>query len=80
MKRLALLAVTAFMAMVLSACGDNAEKRAEDNAATTVEQSQDQLNGAAKDADSKLQGSDSGVVIPPNNATEQQQPVDQTGQ
>ncbi|MDP1601976.1 MAG: hypothetical protein Q8M03_01800 [Legionella sp.] len=40
MKRLALLAVSAFMALLLSACGDNAEKKAEDNAATAVEQPQ----------------------------------------
>ncbi|WED43732.1 hypothetical protein [Legionella cardiaca] len=41
MKRLALLAVTAFMAVLLSACGESAEKKAENNATTTVEQ-QDQ--------------------------------------
>lgn len=40
MKRLALLAVTACLAVLLSACGDKAEKKAEDNAATTVEQTQ----------------------------------------
>ncbi|KTD12178.1 hypothetical protein [Legionella jamestowniensis] len=38
MKRLALLAVTAFLAVILSACGDNAEKKAENNATTTMEQ------------------------------------------
>ncbi|WP_156812550.1 hypothetical protein [Legionella tunisiensis] len=38
MKRLALLAVTACLAVLLSACGDKAEKKAENNAATTVEQ------------------------------------------
>lgn len=38
MKRLALLAVTAFMAVLLAACGDNAEKKVETNAASTVEQ------------------------------------------
>ncbi|CEK11298.1 hypothetical protein [Legionella hackeliae] len=37
MKRLALLAVTAFLAVILSACGENAEKKAENNATTTVE-------------------------------------------
>lgn len=41
MKRLALLALSAFIAVTLSACGDHAEKKAESNAATTVEQ-QDQ--------------------------------------
>ncbi|KTC86421.1 hypothetical protein [Legionella brunensis] len=45
MKRLALLAVTAFVAVLLSACGENAEKKAENNAATTVEQ-QDQSKPA----------------------------------
>lgn len=65
MKRLALLAVTAFMAVLLSACGDNAEKKVETKATTTVEQ-QDQLNGAAKDADSKLQGSE---TTPPVTTT-----------
>ncbi|MDX1836586.1 hypothetical protein DIZ81_00800 [Legionella taurinensis] len=38
MKRLALLAVSSFLAVLLTACGDNAEKKAEDNAATNVEQ------------------------------------------
>lgn len=47
MKRLALLAVTAFMALVLSACGDNAEKKMEDQAATT-EHSQDAAPAAAE--------------------------------
>ncbi|ASQ45351.1 hypothetical protein [Legionella clemsonensis] len=41
MKRLALLAVTAFLAVILSACGENAERKAENNATTTMEQ-QDQ--------------------------------------
>lgn len=57
MKRLALLVVSACMALVLSACGDNAEKKVDTNAANTVEQtdqSNTQLNDAAKDADSKL--------------------------
>ena len=47
MKRLALLAITAFMAVVLSACGDNAEKKVE-NGATSTQQSQDSLGDAAK--------------------------------
>lgn len=38
MKRLALLAVSSFLAVLLTACGDNAEKKAEDNAAANVEQ------------------------------------------
>ncbi|KTD25018.1 Uncharacterised protein [Legionella lansingensis] len=42
MKRLAFLAVTAFLAVLLSACGESAEKKAEDGAATTVEQQQQQ--------------------------------------
>jgi len=57
MKRLALLVVSACMALVLSACGDNAEKKVEDSSAATVEQtdqSNNQLNDAAKDADGKL--------------------------
>ena len=78
MKRLALLAVTALMAVLLSACGDNAEKKAETNA-TTVEQ-QDQLNGAAKDADSKLQGSDSNATITPTPTTPSDAPADASSQ
>jgi PBP1b-binding outer membrane lipoprotein LpoB len=37
MKRLALLAVTVFLAVLLFACGDKAEKKVEDNA-TIAEQ------------------------------------------
>lgn len=47
MKRLALLAVTAFMAVVLSACGDNAEKKMEDQAAP-AEQTQEAAPAAAE--------------------------------
>ena len=41
MKRLALLAASACMAVALAGCGDNAEKKVEDNA-TTIEQTQPQ--------------------------------------
>lgn len=41
MKRLALLAVTAFLAVMLSACGDNAEKKMEEGAPTATEQPKD---------------------------------------
>ena len=47
MKRLALLAITAFMAVVLSACGESAEKKVE-TGATSTQQSQDSLGDAAK--------------------------------
>lgn len=38
MKRLALLAATAFMAMVISACGESAEKKAETGAPSPAQQ------------------------------------------
>lgn len=38
MKRLALLAVTAFVAVLISACGENAEKKAETGATNSVQQ------------------------------------------
>lgn len=38
MKRLALLVITGFLAVVLSACGEKAEKKAESGAATAVQQ------------------------------------------
>jgi PBP1b-binding outer membrane lipoprotein LpoB len=49
MKRLALLAATAFMALLLSACGDNAEKKAEDKAATEVQQENVKADDVKKD-------------------------------
>lgn len=49
MKRLALLAVAAFMAVVLSACGEDAQRRQ-----NSIQQNQSGLSDAAKDADSKL--------------------------
>lgn len=60
MKRLALLAVTAFMAVILSACGENAEKKAEDNAATTVEQQQPQDQGTTGATDTSKPAEQSG--------------------
>ena len=72
MKRVALLAVTAFMAVVLSACGERAEKRVETTA--PVQQSQDSLGEAAKDADSKLQpGAATGT---PGSETEATHPAE----
>lgn len=44
MKRLALLTITACLAVVLSACGQSAEKK-EENGATSTVQSQDTGNG-----------------------------------
>jgi uncharacterized lipoprotein YehR (DUF1307 family) len=62
MKRLALLAVAAFMAVLLSACGENAEKKT-----NSIQQNQSGLSDAAKDADSKLHqnSTDTGVTPAP---------------
>ncbi|MDI9819146.1 MULTISPECIES: hypothetical protein [unclassified Legionella] len=49
MKRLALLAITAIVAVSLSACGDRAEHKAENEAATTVEH-QDHNAASGSDA------------------------------
>lgn len=38
MKRLALLTFTAFLAVVLSACGPQSEKKVEENATVTTDQ------------------------------------------
>jgi ABC-type enterochelin transport system substrate-binding protein len=38
MKRLALLAVTAFVAVLISACGENAERKSETGATNAVQQ------------------------------------------
>lgn len=40
MKRLALLVITGFLAVVLSACGERAEKKAETGAAVQQNQAQ----------------------------------------
>ncbi|KTD16519.1 hypothetical protein [Legionella jordanis] len=45
MKRIALLAVTAALAVLISACGNQSEKKAENGAATTTEQTQGQNTG-----------------------------------
>lgn len=72
MKRLALLAVTAVMALLLSACGDNAEKKVEGQAAAQTEQSTDaqQLDNANKDVNKELNdSSDAGTTPAATEAT-----------
>lgn len=78
MKRLALLAVTAFMAVILSACGESAQKKAENNATSSTQQSQDSLGDAAKDADSKLQQGSGTDASSTSGSTSQ--PATQSGQ
>lgn len=51
MKRLALLVITALVALTLTACGDNAEKKVESKAADTLEQTS---TPEAKPADATL--------------------------
>lgn len=53
MNRMALIALSSVLALSLSACGEAAKK--EDKPATAVEQTSEKLEGAAKDADAKLQ-------------------------
>ena len=52
MKRFALLAVAAVMSFLLVACGDNAEKKVEKTAETTVEQTDVQATDNVKADDS----------------------------
>ena len=54
MKRLALLTVTAFMAVILTACGENAQKKAE-TSATTSTQSHDATGAAGTSTPSTTQ-------------------------
>lgn len=50
MKRLALLAITACLAVVLSACGESMEKKEENKATTTVQPQDTSTNlGAPND-------------------------------
>jgi hypothetical protein len=51
MKRLALLTITAFLAVVLSACGEHAEKKAEDGAAANAPASQENTGTQAAPGD-----------------------------
>lgn len=62
MKRLALLAITGFLAVVLSACGESAEKKAEDNAAV---QSQENTGAAPAQPGAETNGAAAGA---PNDA------------
>ncbi|MGQ3892377.1 hypothetical protein [Legionella sp. CNM-4043-24] len=64
MKRLALLVVTAVMALVLSACGDNAEKKVEGQAAAQTEESNTQLDNANKDVNKELNDSSDATTTP----------------
>jgi flagellum-specific peptidoglycan hydrolase FlgJ len=58
MKRLALLVATAFIAFLLSACGDKSEKKVETKATNEMEQSKSQLNDANKEVNSELKSSE----------------------
>ncbi|WP_028387802.1 hypothetical protein [Legionella fairfieldensis] len=75
MKRLALLAVAACMAVILSACGENTQRKVEDSSMTGTQQ-QDSLGNAVKDTDSKLQPGATDTSGSPANPN----PPSQTGQ
>ncbi|CDZ78539.1 hypothetical protein BN59_02849 [Legionella massiliensis] len=64
MKRLALLAITGFLAVVLSACGESAEKKAE-NGATSAVQSQENTGAAPAQPGTENSGAAAGA---PNDA------------
>lgn len=57
MKRLALLAITAFIAAILFACGGSSEKKV-DNSVKAPQQSQESLDDAAKGAVQPSTGTD----------------------
>jgi len=66
MKRLALLASTAILALLLTACGDNTEKKVEDQAQTQTDadQSKTKLDDANKDVNNSISDTDSATPAP----------------